>query len=82
MTEKRIFTLKEPRFYYILYQIIIWFSIGKNKISEGVRNMVEEIFQQGQKTRPVIAADVVVLIQEKKMNLDNLCLTKGSFIHL
>ena len=44
--------------------------------------MVEEIFQQGQKTRPVIAADVVVLIQEKKMNLDNLCLTKGSFIHL
>ena len=27
--------------------------------------MVEEIFQQGQKTRPAIAADVVVLIQEK-----------------
>ena len=26
--------------------------------------MVEEIFQQGQKTRPAIVADVVVLIQE------------------
>ena len=39
--------------------------------------MVEEIFQQGQKTRPAIAADVLVLIQEKKNEFGQPMFDKG-----
>jgi hypothetical protein len=38
---------------------------GKNSPTKGAKNFVEDLFNQGQKQKPVPAADAVVLMQEK-----------------
>ena len=61
------------------FALPIW-GIGKNKIIAEARQFVKQIFNDGQKTRPAVASEVVTLMQEKKNILGQSMFDKDSFL--